>query len=159
MKSRRQKLPTYVRRDQERIRAEEQSEAAAEAARRATIRKQLEAAEKERWSGIDLDQRIHKIKPFGPSAHHHLTEYDIQRFLAIKLETLGYLGCVIREPDEDRIRESVGPPSYVAGIDDAVKLIAALRATYPHVPFRAEATSYLVNQAEWLRDDDVSGAG
>ncbi len=73
------------------------------------------AAERERWAGIDPEQRVHLVKPFGPSPHHHLTISDLVRLLDIKQSTLGYRGCVVRECDEDQVIEFPGHAGFVAG--------------------------------------------
>ena len=120
-------------------------------ARAAIHRGFLDAAERERWAAIDPEQRVHLVKPFGPSPHHHLSAFDLVRLLDIKQSTLGYRGCVVREYDEDKVTEFPGHPGFVAGARDAERLIAALAGEYPHIPFRIELAPYIVNQIEWER--------
>jgi hypothetical protein len=146
----RRRKPKYEREPEQQARREAESINSANAARRSIRQTQLAAAERERWAGVDPGQRILVIRPFGPSPHQRLKDSDIDHFLTIKARTLGYLGGVIRELDEDQIREFQAPPSWVAGREDADKLIAALKEAYPWVSFRTEMTDYVVSQAEWL---------
>ncbi len=111
------------------------------------------AGERERWAGVDPDQRVCVVKPFGLSAHHGIGESDLRRFLEIKAATLGYLGSVIRECDETTVSEFPGHPGSVAGQRDAERLVAALAREYPAVPFRIELAPYVVDLVEWERPD------
>ena len=120
-------------------------------ARAAIHRGFFDEAERERWAGTDSEERVHVVKPFGSSPHHHLSAFDLVRLLDIKQSTLGYRGCVVREYDEDQVTEFPGHPGFVAGSRDAERLIAALVGEYPRIPFRIELAPYIVSQIEWER--------
>lgn len=163
MPKRRRRRPRYA---QEAAEAGKSAEEAAARSRDVWIERcqaTLAAAERERqaatqkyWATVDPATRLRRVRPFEVSPHHGITKEVIRRFAEIKLATLGYVDCTILTPDDGRCHLSEGPLGAVASQADAERLVAALGAEFPHIPFRIELEEELLEYVDWRRIDIVA---
>jgi hypothetical protein len=115
--------------------------------------RELRAAEQAYWTTVDPTRRLRRIRPFGIAPQLGITKEGAHRFGEIKLATLGYLDCTILTPDEGYL--SVGHLGSVASQADAERLVAALKAEFPQIPFRIELAEVLLVNVVWRNIDDV----
>jgi hypothetical protein len=122
----------------------------------AAAERERRAASEKYWASVDPAQRLRRVRPFDLSPEHGITKDVLRRMEEIKLATLGYLESTIVFPDESRRHLSEGPLGAVASQEDAERLVAALTAAFPHIPFSFELMEELLENVKWRGIDDVA---